>query len=128
MSEFHFELVSPERLLISGNAEQVIVPGSEGYFTVLPNHAPVLTSLRPGVIESRMASGAVQRLYVHGGFAEVSPTSLTILAQSAVDLKTMDKDWATRALADAETAKSTATTDEDQYLAQAAVEALRSLV
>ena len=77
---FQFELVAPERLLMSEPVEQVVVPGSEGYFTVLKGHAPFMSTLRPGVVEVTR-TGAPERIFVRGGFADVSTNGLTILAE-----------------------------------------------
>ncbi len=86
MAEFHFELVSPERLLMSEAAAQVVVPGSEGQFTVLPGHAPVMTTLAPGIVDITLAGGRKERIFVRGGFADVNTSGLTILAELAVPL------------------------------------------
>jgi F-type H+-transporting ATPase subunit epsilon len=80
----HFELVSPERLLISEGVESVVVPGAEGYFTVFARHAPFMSTLKPGLVEVKELSGGVQRIFVRGGFADVSPAGLTILADEAI--------------------------------------------
>jgi F-type H+-transporting ATPase subunit epsilon len=99
---FKFELVSPERLLVSGEVEQVLVPGSEGDFTMLANHAPLLTSLRPGLLEI-VSSGAERRRYfVRGGFAEVGPQGLTVLAETAIDLVELEADTLNQAIKHAE--------------------------
>jgi F-type H+-transporting ATPase subunit epsilon len=90
MAAFHFELVSPERLLFSGPVEQVVVPGSEGEFTVLKDHAPTMATLRPGVVSVSEGAGKAQRLFVRGGFADVSPKGLTILAEEAIPLEKLD--------------------------------------
>ena len=127
MSTFKFELVSPEKLLVSGEAEQVVVPGSEGDFTVLPGHAPVLSTLRPGVIDVKLAGGKTQRLYVQGGFAEVDPASLTILAQSATDIAEAGPNWLADERKRAEAAVAAANDDESQFLAHASVAALAGL-
>lgn len=87
-----FELVSPERLLSSGDVQQVVVPGTEGEFTVLVNHAPVLSTLKPGVVTVTDESGNVERIFVRGGFAEVNPTGLTILAEEAVAVSDLSPD------------------------------------
>jgi F-type H+-transporting ATPase subunit epsilon len=88
---FQFELVSPERLLISDPVEQVVVPGSEGYFTVMKGHAPFMTTLKPGVVDVTPAGGgAANRIFVRGGFADVSPEGLTILAEQAIPLAEVD--------------------------------------
>ena len=127
MSTFKFELVSPEKLLVSAEAEQVVVPGSEGDFTVLPGHAPAMTTLRPGVIDVRLVGGKAQRLYVQGGFAEVDPGSLTILAQTATDVGEAGGDWLAAERRRAEAAVVAAKDDEEQFVAHAAVAALASL-
>lgn len=87
---FQFELVSPERLLMSEPVSQVVVPGSEGQFTVLTGHAPVMTTLKPGVIEVTLAGGRSERIFVRGGFADVNAAGLTILAEQAIPLAELD--------------------------------------
>lgn len=87
---FLFELVSPERLLLSEQAVEVVVPGSEGQFTMLKGHAPVMTTLRPGVVEAKMASGVAERIFVRGGFADANAGSLTILAEQAIRIADLD--------------------------------------
>lgn len=79
-----FELVSPERLLVSQAVEMVVVPGSEGDFGALPRHAPMITAVRPGVIEVYDASVLRDRIFVAGGFAEVSEKRITVLAEEAM--------------------------------------------
>jgi F-type H+-transporting ATPase subunit epsilon len=82
---FTFELVSPERLLSSGQVAMVVVPGSEGDFGVLPGHAPMMSTIRPGIIEVYASEGTSPsaRYEIEGGFAEVTPEGLTILAEQA---------------------------------------------
>jgi F-type H+-transporting ATPase subunit epsilon len=89
MASFQLDLVSPERLLFSGQVEQVDVPGSEGDFGVLAGHAPFIAMLRPGVLTVH-AGGERQRIVVFGGFAEVSPKGLTVLADQAVAVEDLD--------------------------------------
>ena len=79
---FKFELVSPERVLLSADAEQAILPGADGVFTVLAGHAPVVTTLLPGVARITFAGG-IKRIFVNGGFAEVGPDNVTVLAERA---------------------------------------------
>jgi F-type H+-transporting ATPase subunit epsilon len=88
----HFELVSPERLLSSGKVAMVVVPGSEGDFGVLPGHAPVMSTIRPGAIAIYEADSntLTRRIFVDGGFAEVTPQGLTILAESATPVGDID--------------------------------------
>jgi len=86
-----FELVSPERLLLSVEADMVTVPGSEGDFGVLPGHAPLISSLRPGVIEVEGADDWDDRIFVAGGVAEVAADRLTVLAEEAVPVRDLDR-------------------------------------
>jgi F-type H+-transporting ATPase subunit epsilon len=86
MATFPFNLVSPEKLLFSGEVDQVDVPGSEGDFGVLAGHAPLVTTLRPGILVVHRDDGAL-RVAVSGGFAEVSPAGLTVLADVAVPVE-----------------------------------------
>ena len=81
---FTFELVSPEKLLLSGEAEMVTVPGSEGDMGILAKHAAVMTSLRPGLVGVKMGDGSESSFFVRGGFADITPDSVTVLAEFAV--------------------------------------------
>jgi F-type H+-transporting ATPase subunit epsilon len=90
MAAFHFELVSPEKLLFSGEVESVVAPGAEGQFTVLKDHAPVMTTLKSGVVTVAGGDGKVEKLFVRGGFADVNAAGFTILAQLAVPLSELD--------------------------------------
>ncbi len=90
MATFHFDLVSPARLLLSQEVTQVDVPGVEGDFGVLAGHAPVVATLKPGVL-TVIAPGGTQRFVVHGGFAEVSPTGMTVLAEVATPIDEADR-------------------------------------
>lgn len=87
---FPFELVSPEKLLFTGDVEAVVVPGTEGEFTVLKDHAPVMSVLKPGIVVIDATATAKTRLFVRGGFADVSPNGLTILAEYAIPLEDLD--------------------------------------
>ena len=89
---FPFELVSPAKLLVSGEASHVLIPGTEGYFQVLANHAPFMSTVKPGVVEVTMADGSQSRFVVFGGFADVNPNGLSLLAEHAVDVNDLDKD------------------------------------
>jgi F-type H+-transporting ATPase subunit epsilon len=88
---FQFELVSPERLLVSEQVESVVIPGAEGEMTVMANHAPVMTTIKPGVVTLKAASGQEERYVVFGGFADILPTGCTLLAESAVSVKDIDR-------------------------------------
>ena len=86
----HFELVSPEKLVYSGEVEQVDVPGAEGDFGVLAGHAPLVTTLRPGILTVH-GSGGAQKIVVLGGFAEMSAQGLTVLADVAEAIEDIDR-------------------------------------
>lgn len=90
MAVFHFELVSPEKPLFSGDVEAVVVPGSEGDFQMLKGHAPLMSTLRPGVLTIDESAGKSVKHFVRGGFAEVSENGLTILAEQAIPLAELD--------------------------------------
>ena len=90
MATFHFDLVSPEKLAISGEVDQVDVPGVEGDFGVLAGHAPVVALIRPGILVIT-SGGTHQNIIVLGGLAEVSDKGLTVLADTATSLKDLDR-------------------------------------
>jgi F-type H+-transporting ATPase subunit epsilon len=94
MATFHFDLVSPEKLLFSGEVEQVDVPGAEGDFGVLAGHAPLVSTLRPGILTVH-GEGGTQRIMVLGGFAEVSAQGLTVLADTAEAVEDVDREMLT---------------------------------
>ncbi|HEY5048603.1 MAG TPA: F0F1 ATP synthase subunit epsilon [Rhizomicrobium sp.] len=85
-----FDLVSPERLLLSEEAEMVTVPGTEGEFGVLLGHEPVISTLRPGVIDMRGGTQGDARFFVQGGFVEVNPLKITVLAEEAIPMEQVD--------------------------------------
>jgi F-type H+-transporting ATPase subunit epsilon len=93
---FNFELVSPERLLLSEMVTEVVIPATEGEMTVMAHHAPTMTTIKPGIVSVRSASGAKQDYVVFGGFADILPTGCTLLAESAVPVEEMNKDELTR--------------------------------
>ena len=101
MANFPFDLVSPEKLLFTGDAEQVDLPGSEGDMGVLANHAPLVTTLRPGIIVVHREGGDM-RVVVNGGFAEVGPAGLTVLADMAVPLEEYDRSLLAAEITDTE--------------------------
>ena len=90
MATFHFDLVSPEKLLFAGDVGQVDLPGAEGDLGVLAGHAPLVTALRPGIIVVYREDGDL-RVVVNGGFAEVGPSGLTVLADMAVPVDEFDQ-------------------------------------
>lgn len=124
---FKFELVSPERLLVSGEVEQVLVPGAEGDMTVLAHHAPVLTTLRPGLLDIGFPGGEHRRYFIRGGFAEVGPSGLTVLAETAIDLVELDGGQLAQAVKDAEEDVADATEDRVRDRAQTKLDQLRQV-
>lgn len=87
-----FELVSPAKLLVSEPVSMVVVPGTEGNFGALPQHAPMLSTVRPGVIDVYKNGQIAKRIFVAGGFAEVNETRCTVLAEEAHDLSTLTRE------------------------------------
>lgn len=123
---FTFELVSPERLLFSGEVRSVVVPGMEGEFTVLEHHAPLMATLKPGIVTVE-ESAATRRLFVRGGFAEVSSAGLTILAEQAIPYEDLDSAKIDSDIRDAEEDAADAQTDETRRLASERLSQLREL-
>jgi F-type H+-transporting ATPase subunit epsilon len=122
------ELVSPEQLLVSTEADMVVVPGGEGDFGVLAGHAPVISSVRPGVIEIHEEGNAPERIFITGGFAEVTPVGLTILAEEAVPVTEMDREVLEQRLKDAEEDLEDAETDDATHKAQATIALLLEML
>ena len=124
---FRFELVTPERMVLSEDAAQVVVPGVEGEFTVLAGHAPVIAALRPGVVDATLADARTMRVFVKGGFAEVDADRLIVLAERAIDLARIDAAGIAAELETAEAELAAATSDAARLAATSAVERLRAL-
>jgi F-type H+-transporting ATPase subunit epsilon len=126
MATFNFELVTPERLLLAGEAEQVVVPGAEGDFAVLAGHAPVISTLRPGILEITLADGK-QRIFVKKGVAEADPERLTVLAQTAVAVERLDGAAIATELKSAEDELAEAKDDQSKRMAETLIDLLRRL-
>jgi F-type H+-transporting ATPase subunit epsilon len=109
-----FELVSPERLLLSEPVEMVVVPGTDGYFGVLPKHAPVMSTLRPGVIDVYRAGAIARQFFVAGGFAEVNSTGVTVLVDEALPVAEITKAKADERRAAAQERVEKATSDDEK--------------
>ena len=120
------EIVSPERLVLSEIVTSVTVPGTEGYFTVMDDHAPFMTTLRPGFITVNQ-NGQDSVYFVQGGFADVSPDGLTILAERSVPLTEFDHADLAAQIKAAEAELAAAATPEDKSYAQEVVSALLNL-
>ena len=127
MTAFHFELVAPEQLLFSGDVESVILSGTEGEMTVLADQAPLMTTLKPGIVTIAETSGATKKLFVRGGFADVAPAGLTILAETAVPLEHLTGARLDAEIASAETEMADANVAESKRLASEKLDQLREL-
>ena len=119
---FKFELVSPERLLVSEEVESVIIPGTDGEMTVMARHAPLMSTIKPGVVTVKPVSGAEERYVVFGGFADILPDGCTLLAESAVAVKDIDRADLARRIGEAkedvaDARDEMARTKAEQYLA-----------
>lgn len=126
MATFHFELVSPERLIFSGDVDQVDVPGEEGDFGVFAGHAPYVATLKPGVLTIH-ASGAPQRIVVYGGLAEIGAGGLTVLAEEAMPVADLDPEAVAQSVRNAEEDVNDARSDADRDKARTRLEHLRTL-
>ena len=125
--KIHFDLVSPERMLLSEDVDMVTLPGADGYFGVLAGHAPVISSLRPGVIEVTGGTTANLRLFVRGGFAEVDAKKVIVLAEEAIPMTDFDVAALDRRLADAEEDLVVAKTDAERARVSEQLDHLRQL-
>ena len=125
--KIHFDLVSPERLLLSEDVDMVTVPGADGYFGVLAGHSPLVSTLRPGVIEVQGGSQTDLRLFVLGGFAEVTPAKITVLAEDAVPVGEFTVEALDQRIKDAEEDLVAATTDAARDKAGETLDHLRQV-
>ena len=136
MSEkVEFELVSPERLLVSEAVEMVVVPGAEGDFGVLAGHAATVSSIRPGVLAVFENGNVTSRVFVSGGFAEVTPERCTVLADDAAALEDLDRAEIEKSIADlrddvnaARDDAETETAEKALAIAEAKIAALDSAI
>jgi F-type H+-transporting ATPase subunit epsilon len=124
---FNFELVSPEQLLLSAKVTEIVLPGSEGEMTVMANHSPVMTTIRPGVVTVKQDSGETQKFVVFGGFADILPESCTLLAESAVAVGEFRKDALAKRVELAKADLAGAQSDEGKTRAAQLVSDLESL-
>jgi F-type H+-transporting ATPase subunit epsilon len=122
------EIVSPERLVLAEQARSVTIPGTEGYFTVMGEHAPLMTVLKPGFITVTDIGGVAHTFYVEGGFADVSPDGLTILADKASPASEFDRSKIEADIVSAEAAVAAAVTLEDKGRAQELLDGWRNLL
>lgn len=120
-----FDLVSPERLLLSEEAEMVTVPGTEGDFGVLAGHMPVISTLRPGVIDVQGGTDGNARFFVLGGFAEVNPLKITVLAEEAIPMEEVDGELLDQRIRNAEEDVNLAKTEAERAKATEYLDNLR---
>ncbi|WP_419907978.1 F0F1 ATP synthase subunit epsilon [Hoeflea sp.] len=111
---FNFELVSPERLLLSEAVSEVILPATDGEMTVMAQHAPVMTTIKPGIVEVKAADGGSNRYVVFGGFADILPDGCTLLAESAVHVDDIDHEAIAQRIQNTREDLQDATTDADK--------------
>jgi F-type H+-transporting ATPase subunit epsilon len=123
---FKFDLVSPERVLMSLDVDEVSVPGANGDFTVLVGHSPVVANLRPGVLSVK-SERTTYRVFVKSGFADVQPDGLTVLAKEAIEVSDLSGARLASEIEAAETAFRDAKTDEAKRFAYAALEELKAI-
>lgn len=126
--KLQFDLVSPERQLMSQAVDMVVVPGADGEFGVLARHAPMMSTIRPGFLRVHEGSGAPKRIFVRGGFAEVTPEGLTVLAEHAVAEEDIDRAAIEQSLKDAREDVADAKTDEARQVAQQRVDDLQQVL
>ena len=124
--KLNFALVSPEREVFHGEVDHVVVPGSEGEFGVSPNHAPVMSVIKPGALRV-INDGQERRIFVNGGFADVTPEGLTVLAEEAVDLADVDPAQLEQQLKNAQEDLRDANTDERKLSAQLTLSRLETM-
>jgi F-type H+-transporting ATPase subunit epsilon len=119
-----FELISPERLLLSAQADMVTVPGTEGYMGVMAGHAPLVSTLRAGMVDVQI-DGKDDRYFIRGGFAEISPAKITVLAEEALPMTEMDLAVLDQRISDAQEDEIAAKTDPDRQRAAQTVDDLK---
>ena len=127
MADFNFELVSPERVLMSEAVEHVVLPGSEGLLGVLAGHSPAVVTLKPGMIQVLEGSTVKRQIYVRGGFAEINPETVTVLAEHALDAGSSDSESIAAEIAVSEKDLADAKDDDARFIAQSALDALRAV-
>ncbi len=125
---FQFELVAPEKLIYSDDTEFVVVPGAEGDFGVLPGHALLLSTVRPGIIEIHENDKLKDRFFVAGGFAEVTPERCTVLSTESINLDEIDENTARQRLDTAERDLNDASSDTEREKCEKALEVAQALV
>jgi F-type H+-transporting ATPase subunit epsilon len=124
---FHFELISPERELVSADVAEAVIPGQEGDFAALPNHALLIAQLRPGILTTRAVNGEQKEYFLRGGYADVGPEETVVLAEYAVPLGELTAGMLSDEIAQAQQAFDEARDDAARFGAQDRLERLQSL-
>lgn len=124
---YKFELVSPERLLVSVDVTSVVIPGSEGEMTVMTQHAPTMSTVRPGIVTVNAVDGTSERYVVFGGFADILPEGCTVLAESATHIDELNADDLAERVAAARAALEEVHEDESKQRAEEFLSQLTTL-
>ena len=127
MAGLHFELVSPARLLFSGDVASVTIPGTEGEMGIFPGHAPILSTLKPGIVTVTRDGGGTDRIFVKGGMVEVNPQGLTLLAEVAIPMAELDAAAIAKQISNAEEDVADAKSDEARRKASENLEHLKAI-
>jgi F-type H+-transporting ATPase subunit epsilon len=127
-TKVEFELVSPERLLVSEPVDMVVVPGAEGDFGVLVRHTPMVSNVRAGVISVHNGGQVTERIFVAGGFAEVTPSRCTVLAEQALPVAEIDRHAAEQQLKDAQEDLADAEGDEERQAAEREIAVAEAMI
>lgn len=123
-----FELVTPEKLQMSEAVDMVVMPGGDGDFGVLPGHAPMISTIRPGVVSTYKGDKIEKKIFVGGGFAEVSETTATLLAETAIPLEELTSEKAQAAMDEANAKISAASSDVETKAAEAELAAAEAMM
>jgi F-type H+-transporting ATPase subunit epsilon len=124
---FHFELISPERQLISASLAEAVIPGQEGDLAALPNHALLIAQIRPGILTTRSTTNVQKQYFLRGGFADVGPEETVVLAEYAVPLEDFTAEMLEDEIAQAQQAFDEAHDDASRFAAQDRLERVQSL-
>ena len=124
---FQFELVSPERQLLSEQVLEVVVPGTEGEFGVLKDHSPFMSTMKPGILKVRKDGGQMDEYFVRGGFADVAPGGLTVLAEQAVPVSEISADDLAQQIKNAEEDIADAKDDDTRQKAEMTLSQLKDV-
>ncbi len=124
---FHFELVSPERMLVSADLAEAVIPGQEGDFAALANHSRVVAQVRPGILTTKTQNGDQRQYFLRSGFADVGPSETAVIAEFAVPLEDFSSAMLNEEIELAQTALEEARDDMGRYAASDRLERLQSL-